>query len=59
MKQKPKTAAQISARMSEIGGIFARAGIAEFLPDFRALSDEHSQLRAEYGDALKRETVTP
>lgn len=58
-RQKAKTAAEISARLSEIGETFARAGIAELLPNFRALHDEQSQLRAEYGDALNREAVTP
>lgn len=58
-KEKAKTAAEISARISEIGEHFARSVIAETLPDFRALKDEQDQLRAEYGEALKRESLPP
>jgi len=59
MKQKPKTAAEISARISEIGEAFARSVIAETLPNYRALKDERDQLSAEYGEALGRESLLP
>ncbi len=58
-KQTPRTAAEISARISEIGGLFAQSVVAETLPNFRALKDELDQLRAEYGEALLRESLPP
>ncbi len=57
-KQAPKTAAEISARRTEIGALF-RAWHPGNPPNYRELAAEDEQLVVEYREAETRESIQP
>jgi hypothetical protein len=56
MSDKPRTAAAMSARLSEIGELFAKANPNyRSIPNWRALLAEEEALKTEYRHALRAE----